>query len=233
MSAGGRCERELRAALRAALAREFRDERLLRTALTHSSYFEGRGGETNERLEFLGDRVLGLIVAERLYRDFPGLGEDALAPRLNHVVNRASCARAAQRAGVPASLYLSPAEEQAGGRSKPTILADAAEAIAAAVYLEGGLEPARAFIEQHWSEALAEAPTVGRDPKMALQEWAAANKLPPPVYGVLDRAGPDHAPLFTIAVEVGAHASQASAGSKREGERAAAAALLQRLAVDV
>lgn len=222
----------LQAAVEQALGRAFGDEPLLQEALTHSSFHEGRGGVSNERLEFLGDRVLGLIVAEQLYRRFPHWGEDELAPRLNSVVNRQACAGAARSAGVGPALRLSPAEAEQGGRDKQGILADASEALVAAIYLEGGLAAARAFVEAHWAHELSSVASAARDAKMALQEFAAAKKLSPPHYSVSARAGPDHAPLFTICVEVaGLGRAEAQAGSKREAERAAAARLLDQVGI--
>jgi len=214
-------------AVEQALGRPFRDLALLRQALTHSSFFEGRGGDTNERLEFLGDRVLGLIAAERLYRQFPHWGENDLAPRLNSIVNRHACAAAARSAELGPALRVSKAEADQGGREKAGILADAAEAVVAAIYLEGGLESARLFIETHWAAAFANAATTERDPKMALQEQAAASGFPPPQYEVVERTGPDHAPVFTVRVHVaGMGHAEGAGGNKRDAERAAASLLL-------
>lgn len=221
-------------ALEEALGRPFGDRALLRLALTHSSAVEGRDSAANERLEFLGDRVLGLVAASRLYRDHPAVGEDGLAPRFNAVVNRQACARAARRAGIGPELVLSRAEEQAGGRLKETILADAAEAIVASLYLEGGLDAAAAFVERFWAEEFAAVQKAPLDPKTALQEWAAAGRKDAPVYEVVSREGPDHAPTFTVRVQVrGVSEAVGRAGSKREAERAAAADLLRAVGVDV
>lgn len=218
----------LRVALEAALGRPFADEALLIEALTHSSFFEGQPGTNNERLEFLGDRVLGLIAADYLLQHFPNMSEAQLAPRLNSVVNREACAKAARLAGLGPALLLSKAEANSGGREKTTILADAAEAIVAALYLHGGLEAARAFVLSHWQEALLATRDVRQDAKTALQEWAAAARHGPPVYVVTEQSGPDHAPRFVVQVEVaGAGNAQAAGGSKREAERHAASALLQ------
>ena len=229
-----RCESDrvnraaLPSSLEQALGHRFQDEILLREALTHASYNEGRNRQNNERLEFLGDRILGLVVAEHLFKNFPEWGENELAPRLNSVVNRDSCANAARSAGIGAWLRLSPAEADQGGQEKASILADASEALVAAIYLDGGLQAARSFIETHWGAALSAVGTAVKDPKMALQELAAAQKLPPPEYIVLARSGPDHAPLFTVAARVsGLGTAEAQAGSKREAERAAAARLIE------
>lgn len=214
-------------ALAAALGRPFSNIAMLELALTHASFFEGRAGPDNERLEFLGDRVLGLIAAEHLLTHYPDLPESALAPRLNSIVNRRACAKAAIRAGIGPALRLSKAEINAGGRDKETILADAAEAVLAALYLEGGLGPARDFVLTHWAEALDGAEHLLKDPKTALQEWAAANKHAAPLYTVIQRSGPDHAPRFIIRVETAGNTAQAEGASKREGERLAAEALLR------
>ena len=155
----------------------FARRELLAEALTHASAAEGRRGAiTNERLEFLGDRVLGLVVAEQLSAADPDCAEADLALRLNALVNRSACARAARAVELGAALTLSRAEEASGGRDKDTILADACEALIAALYLEGGLAAARAFVVRAWGAMIAEGASAGRDPKTALQEWAAARR---------------------------------------------------------
>lgn len=221
-------EAVLEQAITAALGRPPQQSGLFRLALRHASALEGRGGENNERLEFLGDRVLGLVVAEHLFRAFPELGEADFAPRLNSIVNRAACAEAARDCGAPQALELSPAEAAGGGREKAGILADAAEALVAAVYLDGGLEAARRFVLQHWRAAIDGAQDVGKDPKTALQEWAAAQKHGAPRYEVIAREGPDHAPDYVVRASLdGARpCAEGAGGSKREAERRAAAALL-------
>lgn len=220
------------AALGAQLGWRFRRPELLTEALTHASANEGRTLSVlanYERLEFLGDRILGLVVAEELFTRFPHLGEAGLALQLNALVNRGACARAARRAGLGAHLILSKAEAQAGGRDKETILADVCEAVIAALYLDGGLATARAFIERYWGPEWAHAGEAAPDPKTALQEWAAAKGLPLPRYEVIERTGPDHAPAFSVRVTVEAvGAATGAAGSKRDAERAAARALLER-----
>lgn len=208
---------------------------ILEEALIHSSTAEGRRDlVTNERLEFLGDRVLGLVIAEHLLKADPTCREADLALRLNALVNRTACARAARAVDLGAALTLSKSEDVSGGRDKDTILADACEALIAALYLDGGLDAARAFVARAWGEALAGGAKAVRDPKTALQEWAAARRLEAPVYTVEGRAGPDHAPQFVIEVRVGgAGAARGEGGSKRDAERAAAAALLEKVAPDV
>jgi ribonuclease III len=224
------------AALEAAIGWRFKRPLLAEEALTHSSAAEGRktSPPDNERLEFLGDRVLGLILAQRLFEIYPSAPESALALRLNSLVNRQACARAARRAGLGAFLVLSKSEEAAGGRDKETILADACEALIAALYLDGGFSAACTFVDRFWApewEAQADQPT--RDAKTALQEWAAGRGKPNPAYLVHDRSGPDHAPVFIVDVHVGPEQSARGEGkSKRDAERAAAAALLAKLGIE-
>jgi ribonuclease III len=223
------------AALEERIGRRFKRPALLREALTHASSGDGRALiKNNERLEFLGDRVLGLIVAERLFDEYAAEGESGLAPRLNALVNKAACARAARRARLGEFLILSRSEQDGGGREKDTILADACEALIAALYLDGGLKAARVFIERFWEEEFAQVVRAPRDAKTALQEWAAATRRGMPIYRVLARTGPDHAPHFEMEAEVsGFPPARGAGGSKREAERAAALALLQAAGVDV
>jgi ribonuclease-3 len=223
------------AAAQALVGRRFRKIALLEEALTHSSAGDPKLSErNNERLEFLGDRVLGLVIAERLNLDYPHEGEDGLAPRLNALVNKAACARAARRARLGEALVMSRSEHESGGREKDTILADACEAIVAALYLDGGLKAARKFIDRHWAAEFAAVVRTPRDAKTALQEWAAATRRGAPRYEVLERSGPDHAPHFTVEAAVaGAQPARGEGGSKREAERAAAQALLNAVGVDV
>ncbi len=218
------------------LGRTFRRKSLLREALTHASVGgeRQRSGIDYERLEFLGDRVLGLVVAEDLYERFPGEGEDKLAPRLNALVNRDACARAARRMGLGQAIVLSSAEERTGGREKDTILADACEALIAAVYLDGGLKAARQLIALFWAEEFTAVGDAPRDPKTALQEWAAARRRPNPSYTVVERTGPDHAPHFLVEARVdGVEAARGAGPSKRDAERAAARAMLETVGVHV
>ncbi len=223
-------EKDVGKRLEKRVGRAFRKSDLLARALTHSS----TGEVNNERLEFLGDRVLGLIVAERLFRDYPDEGESGLAPRLNALVSKAACARAARRAGLGEALILSRSEQEGGGRDKDTILADACEAVLAALYLDGGLKAARDFIETYWQAEFADVVRAPRDAKTVLQEWAAATRRGQPAYKVLARSGPDHAPLFEVEVAVaGAASARGTGGSKRCAERAAALALLKAAGVDV
>lgn len=220
------------AALEESLGHHFAEPGLLAQALRHSSTARGRDGraDTNERLEFLGDRVLGLVVAEMLFQVFPDEEEGPLARRHAALVRREALVRVAELIGLQAHLDLAPGEAEAGGRDKPTILGDACEAVIAALYLDGGLATAAAFVTRHWAPLLAEDPRPPKDAKTALQEWAQGRGLPLPAYREMDRSGPQHAPLFTIEVEVRGETSATGAGpSKRAAEQDAAEALLGRL----
>lgn len=222
-------------ALESRLGHQFADRTVLQVALTHTSAIDGKpNAASNERLEFLGDRVLGLVIADWLYRCFPEAGEDGLAPRLNALVNRGACARAARDLALGDYVTLSPSEDTSGGRQKETILADACEAVIAAVFLDGGLAPARALIESVWADQFSAVTLAPRDPKTALQELAAAQGRPAPVYSVIAREGPDHAPRFTIEAQVaGIGRAVGEGAAKRDAEREAARALLQQVGINV
>ncbi len=210
-----------------ALGHRFTDPSLLRFAVTHSSV-AGRGALANERLEFLGDRVLGVVIADLLYRRFPAEDEGHLARRFAVLVSRETLAQVAGQIGLAPYLSLARGEEDSGGRANPAILADACEAVIAALYLDGGLEAARRFIEGAWTE-LIEQERPPQDPKTALQEWAqgAGRKLPS--YVVIGSEGPPHDPLFTVEVRVeGLPPTTATGRSKRAAEQAAAAEALRR-----
>ena len=206
---------------------------LLREALTHPSVNpEDRGPAPfgYERLEFLGDRVLGLVIAEWLLELFPSEAEGALARRHAALVRRETLAQMAGDIGLGAHLLLLSGEAEAGGRDNDAILADACEAVIGALYLDGGLVPARSFIRAAWSAAVVRDEQPPRDPKTTLQEWAQARALPLPDYALVARTGPDHDPVFTVRVVVsGLPPATASGSSKRGAERAAAAALLTQL----
>jgi ribonuclease-3 len=214
------------AAAEEALGHRFRDRALLAQALCHSGVMQGRdrGLASNERLEFVGDRVLGLVVAEWLIERFPEEREGALGRRLGHIVAEPTLAAVAARIGLGALLAVAPSDDRAGVRARPAVLADALEAALGALYLDGGLEPARGFVRRAFAEALAgEAP---RDPKSALQEWTLGRGLGLPEYRVVATAGPSHAPTFRVAVACAGRTAEAEAGVKQAAEKAAAAALL-------
>jgi ribonuclease-3 len=209
--------------LEARLGHRFKDEALLKRALTHSSANSLR---SNERLEFLGDRVLGLVAAEKLHALYPGDSEGALALKFNALVRQDACARAAEAVGLGDHIILAKSESGSGGRKKAAILAGACEAVIAALYLDGGFETARAFVERYWRDMFAGLNDDLRDPKTALQEWAQARKSAA-VYRLVRREGPDHAPRFAVEVTVAGFESQTGeGGSKREAEQAAARKML-------
>jgi ribonuclease-3 len=215
-------------ALETQLGHSFRDPQLLTRALTHSS---ASADASNERLEFFGDRVLGLVIAEKLFELYPNDSEGALALKLNALVRQETCARAAESAGLSDHLILANSEEGSGGRKKAVILAGACEAVIAALYFDGGTDVARAFILRYWADALATLNDDMRDPKTVLQEWAQSRKgSGGPAYRLVKREGPDHAPRFEIEVRVkGEEPALGEGGSKREAEQAAAKALLERM----
>lgn len=223
------------AALVRRLGHDFKDRALLERALTHASVAEGappgpRGPIDNERLEFLGDRVLGLLVADRLCRENPLADEGELSSALHGLVDKSACARVGERLGVGEALRLSPGESKSGGRRKAGLIADAVEALLAAVWLDGGIDAARAAFERAWAEELAApTPTAHANPKSALQEWAQGLGRPLPAYAVVNRTGSDHAPTFTVEVSVqGVEPLTAQGRSRQEAEKAAATAMLKR-----
>ena len=222
------------------ISHEFTQPELLAEALTHPSALvpeRGRGRRPRparrgyERLEFLGDRVLGLVVADLLWRRFEGEAEGLLTRRHTHLVRRETLARVAETIGLGRHLVLSRAETAAGAAANPAILADACEAVIAAIYLDGGFDAAAAFVRRLWEPLIAAMEGPPRDPKTALQEWAQARGLGLPHYQVVATSGPDHAPLFTVAASIaGGDVATATASAKRTAEAGAAAALLCRLA---
>jgi ribonuclease III len=219
---------------------EFARRELLEEALTHPSalVLESRRRHRRvptkrgyERLEFLGDRVLGLVVADCLWRRFEGESEGDLARRHTHLVRREALVRVAERIGLGRYLFLSRSEAAAGGAANPGILADACEALIAAIYLDGGFEAASALVRRFWEPLIEEMEEPPRDPKTALQEWAQARGPALPAYELVSTNGPDHAPLFTVMASVaGVDPATATASSKRVAEAKAAAILLDRLA---
>ncbi|MEZ5847760.1 MAG: ribonuclease III [Geminicoccaceae bacterium] len=224
---------DLLEAFQTGIGYRFNAVRLLREALTHSSATTSgsRGSRrSNERLEFLGDRVLGLLVAEMLIAAYPDDPEGALSRRQDRLVRKETLADIALALDLGGALTLARGERQSGGRDKAGILADAMEAIIGAIYIDGGLEAVRPLVERHWrkrAEALKVPPS---DPKTALQEWAQARALGLPVYESLSTSGPSHAPVFTVAVNVSGHERiVAEGGSKRDAEKAAARLFLKGL----
>jgi ribonuclease-3 len=217
---------------------EFARRELLQEALTHPSALvaERRGrsrklvGRGYERLEFLGDRVLGLVVADLLWRRFEDEPEGDLTRRHTHLVRREALARVAKAIELGPHLVLSRAEAAAGAAGNPGILADACEALIAAIFVDGGFAAASSFIRRFWEPLIDEMEEPPRDPKTALQEWAQARGLALPAYELVSTSGPDHSPLFTVAASVaGGDRATATASSKRAAEARAAASLLDQL----
>jgi ribonuclease-3 len=212
-------------ALSEKLGHKFHDETLLRRALTHAGADAAR---SNERLEFLGDRVLALVVAAELYRLYPGEDEGTLTRRVHALVRWEACARVGEDIGLWEHLILT-RSEAAGGRARGPIVGSALEAVIAALYLDGGMDAARAFILNRWQQMFADPGSDTRDAKTRLQEWAQARgrDAGAPVYTLKEQAGPDHAPRFVVeALVIGFPAMTGEGGSKRQAEQDAAARLL-------
>lgn len=224
--------KEARAALMRALGHQFTDTALLERALTHSS-IANRARPDNQRLEFLGDRVLGLVIAEALLKEDKSAAEGQIAPRFNALVRKEACAAIASHIGIGDALILGRSEAQTGGRRKTALLGDAMEAVIAAVYRDAGMDKAREVILRLWADRIAEAEEDARDAKTRLQELAQARGEALPVYKIINRRGPDHKPVFTVEVtlESGGTAS-AEASSKRDAEQQAARRLLQEISPD-
>lgn len=220
------------AQLEARLGHAFQDRRLLEEALTHASVGQGaRKVGDNERLEFLGDRVLGLLTAEALMTRYPQAREGELTPRLHALVRFETCARVAERVDLAPALRLSAGESKTGGRTKAKVLADACEAVLGAVYLDGGHAAARDVYGRLWREELESVDEAleARDSKSALQRWALSLGRGLPAYRVLERTGPDHAPTFQVEAAVeGVDPATGAGRSRVEAEKAAALALLTR-----
>jgi ribonuclease III len=216
------------------LGHVFARPELLQEALTHRSALHGRpkgakAASSNERLEFVGDRVLGLLVAEWLAERFPRENEGELGRRLAQLVSQPVLATVAEEIGLGAALSVAPGEARAGVKQRATVLADALEAALGALYLDGGLDKARAFVRRSWDGPMTAQADPPKDSKTGLQEWAQARGLPLPAYEVASRDGPPHAPMFAITVAVGGVQGTGIAGSKRAAEQAAAADLLAKL----
>ena len=208
------------------LGHAFSDAGLLIRALTHASAVT-EANRSNERLEFLGDRVLGLVMAEALLSEDRAAAEGLIAPRFNALVRKETCADVARQIGLGDVLRLGKSEAMSGGRRKEALLGDAMEAVIAAIYLDAGLEAARERILALWGARIDEVEEDARDAKTALQEWAQAQGDPPPTYDTVGKKGPDHAPLFTVRVSLkDGRSAEADATSKRAAEQAAAQALL-------
>ncbi|QNN64108.1 ribonuclease III [Sphingomonas rhizophila] len=209
-----------------ALGIEPRDAALYERARTHGS----RGGDSYERLEFLGDRVLGLLVSEWLYERFPDEPEGKLSRRYNALVARETCAEVGRAIGLPPHIRLGKQAREDLANLSENVIGDVVEALLGAVYLEHGLDAARAIVRKHWSPFLDVQKRAPVHPKSALQELAAARNLGVPVYEMLARFGPHHAPRFRVKVSLGRHGeAEAEGDNKQEAETAAAAMLVERL----
>lgn len=211
------------------LGHVFKSPDFLVRAVTHSSMVSVHRDD-NQRQEFLGDRVLGLVMAEALLSADKNAPEGLLAPRYNALVRKETCAEVARQIDIGAVLKLGRSEMKSGGRRKEALLADAMEAVIAAVYQDAGYDTARAVVLTLWGERVGNVAEDARDAKTALQEWAQGRGETPPSYVEVARTGPDHQPIFTIEVRLASGASeQATAGSKRYAEQAAAKALLEKV----
>jgi ribonuclease III len=221
-----------RTTLEDCIGHHFADKGLLERALTHISALSG--GPQNrvasyQRLEFLGDHVLGLVISDMLFRAFPKANEGEMSRRLADLVRKETCAEVARAMDLGPALRLGSSESHAGGRLRTTILADACEALVGAVFVDGGYEPAAGVIERFWKERMLKPLRPLRDPKTMLQEWAQARGLPTPTYRELGRTGPHHDPEFRVVVVLPDRPPAEGLGSsKRAAEQAAAAAMLTR-----
>ncbi|ARO13769.1 ribonuclease III [Ketogulonicigenium robustum] len=211
------------------LGHKFHRTEILMRALTHGSASSPDRSD-NQRLEFLGDRVLGLVIAEALLAADPEATEGQIAPRFNRLVRRETCAEIARMIDLGSALRIGRSEMKTGGRKKEAVLADAMEAVLAAVYLDAGFEAAKKVVLLHWTASIHSVDDDARDAKTALQEWAQGRGQTPPSYAEEARSGPDHAPVFTVRVTLQSGPSATGeAGSKRLAEHAAAAALLTKV----
>jgi len=219
---------EERGLVEAAIGYAFTDKERLDRALTHSSATLARGGDY-ERLEFLGDRVLGLCVAELLFTSFRKASEGELSVRFNQLVSAEACAAIADELELHRFIRTGADVKKLTGKNMLNVRADVVESLIAAIYLDAGLEAARAFVLRFWSERAARADGARRDAKTELQEWAHAKYAATPAYRIADRSGPDHDPRFTVTVEIPGIAPETGMErSKRAAEQAAATRLLER-----
>jgi ribonuclease-3 len=209
---------------------KFKDAALLEQALTHISALSGRNrAGSYQRLEFLGDHVLGLVISDMLYRTYPKADEGEMSRRLADLVRREACADVGRFIELGTAIRLGASESNAGGRGRTAILADVCEALVGAVFIDGGYQAASHLIARLWEPRLLAPARPLRDSKTVLQEWAQARGLPTPSYREVERRGPDHDPEFRVMVELPNHTPAEGVGrSKRAAEQAAAAAMLTR-----
>ena len=210
---------------------KFADSNLLVSAMTHVSALKPsrKRGESYQRLEFLGDHVLGLIVSDMLYRSFPNADEGEMSKRLADLVRKESCADVAKSLGLADDIKLGAGGAGAGARLRKSVLGDICEAVIGAVYLDGGYQAASEFVERNWTERMKKPRQPLRDPKTVLQEWAQGKGLPTPVYREVERTGPHHDPQFRVAVDLpGLAPAEGVGGSKRAAEKVAASVMIER-----
>jgi ribonuclease-3 len=218
-------------ATEARIGHKFADPALLMTAMTHVSALKPtrKRGESYQRLEFLGDHVLGLIVSDMLYRSFPNADEGEMSKRLADLVRKESCADVAKSLGLAEDIKLGAVGAGAGARLRKSVLGDICEAVIGAVFLDGGYAAAKEFVERNWTERMRKPRRPLRDPKTVLQEWAQGKGLPTPVYREVERTGPHHDPQFRVAVDLpGLASAEGVGGSKRAAEKVAASVMIER-----
>jgi ribonuclease-3 len=218
-------------ALEERIGYRFTNAALLDSALSHISALKGSRNRANsyQRLEFLGDHVLGLVISDMLFRAFPKADEGELSRRLADLVRKETCTEIARTIELGPAIRLGASEANAGGRTRPAILADVCEALIGAVYLDGGFEAAASLVGKLWEARLRTKAPPLRDSKTVLQEWAQARGMPTPVYREIARSGPHHNPEFRVAVQLPQlEPAEGSGRSKRAAEQAAAAALMER-----
>jgi ribonuclease-3 len=219
------------AAIEVRIGHSFADPSLLATAFTHVSALKSskKRGDSYQRLEFLGDHVLGLIVSDMLYRAFPSADEGELSKRLADLVRKESCADVAKSLGLLDDIKLGAVGAGAGARLRKSVLGDVCEAVIGAVFLDGGYQAAAGFVERNWTERMHKPRRPLRDPKTVLQEWAQGKGLPTPVYREVERTGPHHDPQFRVAVDLpGMAPAEGIGGSKRAAEKVAASVMIER-----
>jgi ribonuclease III len=229
--AAGKAESAATAAIEARIGHKFADPSLLTAAITHVSALKSshKRGESYQRLEFLGDHVLGLIVSDMLYRAFPNADEGELSKRLADLVRKESCAEVARSLGLLDDIKLGAVGAGAGARLRKSVLGDICEAVIGAVFLDGGYAAAAEFVTRNWTERMQRPRRPLRDPKTVLQEWAQGKGLPTPVYREVERTGPHHDPQFRVAVDLpGLAPAEGIGGSKRAAEKVAASVMIER-----
>jgi ribonuclease III len=232
--AAGKAATAEHAAIEARIGHKFADANLLTTAITHVSALkpQRKRADSYQRLEFLGDHVLGLIVSDMLYRAFPNADEGEMSKRLADLVRKESCADVAKSLGLTDDIKLGAVGAGASARLRKSVLGDICEAVIGAIFLDGGYAAAAAFVERNWTERMRKPRQPLRDPKTVLQEWAQGKGLPTPVYREVERTGPHHDPQFRVAVDLpGLAPAEGVGGSKRAAEKVAASVMIARAGV--